>query len=122
MVALNQEALANLEKEEYEKAVALFRKVTEREPQMGLPYLNLGLALVKAGKHEEAIENLQKALELDFDFPEVHRYLAQEYKLLGKLEESKKERAVYLRMKEEQQKKKAEKLPRGAGSRGNDGR
>ncbi len=106
LVALNQEALQDMQRGEYEKAIGLFRKATEDDPQSGLPYLNLGLALIQAGKHEQAIENLHRALELSFDFPEIHRYLAEEYKTLGKLPESEKEKATYALMRERQNKAK----------------
>jgi predicted Zn-dependent protease len=99
LMALNQEALADIQQQEYDRAIALFQRAVEFEPESGLSHLKLALALVKAGKHEDAAQNLQKALELNFDFPDVHRYLAEEYKLLGKLEDSEKQRAIYAHMK-----------------------
>lgn len=102
----NQEALFYLQRGEDEKAIALFRKAARCDPGNGATYFNLAMALIKTGKHEESIQNLRKALSLDLDFPEAHRYLAEEYELLGKLEESKREKAVYVRISEQRRKRK----------------
>ena len=117
LITLEQEASASLEKGEYDRAIALLQEAAEYEPSLGIPYLtvgqgriaylgipylNLGKALLGAGRHEDGIRALQKALELKADFPDVHGYLAEAYKALGRLEEGEKERAIYVRMKEEQ--------------------
>ncbi len=100
-LSLNQEALSAFRGQQYDKAIALLRKAVEHNPEMGLPYLRLGFVLMKTGQHHEAIMNLHRALELNFDVPQIHHYLAEEYKAVGRLEDSAKERSIYTQMQEE---------------------
>jgi len=105
--ALRQEAAARLEKGEYDTAIALLRKAVEYEPRLGIPHLNLGVALAKAGRYEEALQALQKAVELKIDSPQLHQHLAEAYEALGKWEESVREKAILSRKKGEQLRRRA---------------
>lgn len=50
-----------------EKAIALLQQAIATDPKFGLAYKLLGALLVKAGRHEDAIEHLEKALKLNTD-------------------------------------------------------
>ncbi len=100
-LSLNQEALSAVQEYQYDKAITLLRRAIAQDPGMGLPYARLGFVLMKTGDHEQAVTNLRKALELNFDLPQIHRYLAEEYKAMGRLEDSAKEHSTYTKMQEE---------------------
>lgn len=100
-LSLNQEALSAVAKNQYDKAIMLLRRAVDHDPQMGLPYASLGFVLMKTSDHEQAVKNLRKALELNFDLPQIHRYLAEEYKAMGRLAEGAKEHSIYIKMQEE---------------------
>lgn len=100
-LSLNQEALSAFRNQQYDKAIALLRVAVEHDPEMGLPYLRLGFVFMKTGEHREAIMNLRRALELNFDVPQIHHYLAEEYKAVGRLEDSAREHSIYSKMQEE---------------------
>ena len=108
-LSLNQEALSAVQKHQYDKAITLLRRAIEHDSGMGLSYVRLGFVLMKKGDHEQAITNLRKALELNFDLPQIHRYLAEEYKAMGRLEDSAKEHSTYTKMQEERMRVQSEK-------------
>jgi tetratricopeptide (TPR) repeat protein len=95
--ALVQEAMSVIEKGDYEPAVVLLQDAVRFDPQKGFPYVRLGLAQSLAGKHEEAVQSLQRALELEPGAPDLYRLLADEYRYLGNDEMSDKLRTEYLR-------------------------
>jgi tetratricopeptide (TPR) repeat protein len=97
---LQQEASASLAKEDYDLAIAALQKAVSYESTTPSSYLNLGVVLKRAGRHEEAIQNLLRAAELKAG-PEVYRLLAEAYEALGQTEESQKYRATYARAKGE---------------------
>jgi len=49
---------------QYEKAIAVFKKSLNREPKNAFAHTSLGVALIGAGKPEEAVEMFEKALSL----------------------------------------------------------
>jgi uncharacterized protein HemY len=67
-------------------------------------YADLGVVLMRAGRHQEALEAFEKALDLK-DGAEIHRHLSQVYQALGRPDESQKQRDLYKRLKEEQLRK-----------------
>lgn len=65
----------------FDDALAHVRNAQELDP-LSLPInTNLGWLLYLARRHEEAIEQYQKAIDLDEGFPLAHRRLAQSYEL-----------------------------------------
>jgi tetratricopeptide (TPR) repeat protein len=100
---LMQEASASLEKKEYDLAITRLQKALAYE-STATTYLNLGVVLMKAGRHPEALEAFEKAHDLK-DGPEIHRHLSQVYQALDRPEESQKEGDLYQRLKEEQLRK-----------------
>jgi tetratricopeptide (TPR) repeat protein len=101
---LKQEASTSLEHGEYEKTIRLLQEAIQHEPDEASAHVNLGLILMKASRHEEAIVQFNQAVELNAGL-EVHRHLADAYAALGRLEQSQQQRAIYDRMKQERVKK-----------------
>ena len=58
--------------------------------------LNAAGRLSRIGRHKAAVDTLQKMLSLGMDSFLVYRNLAQEYKLLGDMEASRRHEVVYL--------------------------
>lgn len=71
-------AVAMLEDEDYEGAIALLEKVIERSPGVTAPYIDIAIAYRHTGSPDLAEESLKTALEL---FPE-HPVIFNEYGLL----------------------------------------
>ena len=85
---------------EYEKAIELLRRVLEREPQSPGSHLDLGIALLKGGHAAEAVEHLTAAAASE-NSEDVHAYLADAYAAIGRREDSERERATFLRMRQD---------------------
>jgi tetratricopeptide (TPR) repeat protein len=98
--AFKREASANSANGDHEKAVSLLRKALELKPDEPVSHLNLGLALLRAGRPAEAIERFTSAVGLDAPF-EVHKHLAEAYAALGQVDESRREQALYEQAKQE---------------------
>jgi tetratricopeptide (TPR) repeat protein len=71
-------AVAMLKDEDYDEAIDLLEKVTEKSPGVTSPYVNIAIAYRHTGRPELAEENLKTALDL---FPE-HPVACNEYGLL----------------------------------------
>jgi tetratricopeptide (TPR) repeat protein len=100
---LTQEASASLEKKEYDRAITLLEKALVYETT-ATTYADLGVVLMRAGRHQEALDAFKNALDLK-DGAEIHRQLSQAYQALGRPDESQKQRDLYKRLKEEQLRK-----------------
>jgi tetratricopeptide (TPR) repeat protein len=94
------DAVVSFANRDYEKAIALLRKALQLEPESAASHLDLGSALAKAAQHSEAIERFKSAVTLNADLV-VHRRLAESYAALGQLDESRREQALYERLKQE---------------------
>lgn len=103
--ALKQEAAASLASGDHDKAVALYRRLVEQQPYFGHWHLRLGRALFKAGRYHEALQSLEKARELNVGSLELQRDFAEVYRALGRMEDSERAHAAYLREQEERRRK-----------------
>jgi tetratricopeptide (TPR) repeat protein len=97
---LRREASISSANGDHEKAVALLRKALELEPDAAVSHINLGLALLRAGKPAEAITRFETAATLNGP-ADIHRYLAEAYAALGRDEESRRELAAYGQLKQD---------------------
>ncbi|MGP8329951.1 MAG: tetratricopeptide repeat protein [Methanosarcinaceae archaeon] len=61
-------AFAAMEKMEWEKAISGYKKVLSMNPRHTQSYGNLGICYGNLGEKQEALANLDKALELDPDY------------------------------------------------------
>ncbi len=84
----NNLAQSYLERGDYEKALAEYRRALELEPDSPLLWSNLGMAYLHMQSYEEAIGPLRQALELRPDFEAALSNLGVAYTYLGRLEEA----------------------------------
>jgi predicted Zn-dependent protease len=95
---LKRDASVAIATSDYAKAADLLRRSVEYD--IAAPtFLALGFALMRTGRHAEAIVELKKAGGLAED-PNVHRYLAEAYRAAGRSDESRAEAQRYLQMVE----------------------
>ena len=76
----------------------MLRRALELEPDAAVSHVNLGLALLRAGKPADAITRFEAAAALNGP-ADIHRYLAEAYAALGRNEESRRELAAYEQVK-----------------------
>jgi tetratricopeptide (TPR) repeat protein len=95
-----RDASISLDSGDYAKAVELLRRVVERDPQPAASHVDLGIALLRAGKVAEAVEAFNAAVARNAG-PDAHGYLVQAYEKLGRLDDSRREREIYDRMRRE---------------------
>ena len=108
-----REAALRLGNGEYLAAAALLRTALNDEPNDASVRRDLGVALMKAGQHAEAIQALETALQLE-DSIEAHQLLADAYRTLGRIGDGEGQTALAQRAIE---RTKAERLRRISGGR-----
>ncbi|MBI4223689.1 MAG: tetratricopeptide repeat protein [Deltaproteobacteria bacterium] len=96
--ALQRIAVRLFEEKKFEASLATWEKLTLLFPTEAHIYNNMGLALKKLGRREEAFQAYTKALALREDFPEALNNLGALYLAEGRRSEAKKnlQRAVEL--------------------------
>ena len=97
---IRQAASVSLDKGDYEQVAEQLRKAIPYSPDDATAYVSLGAVLKRLGRHAEAVENFNKALDLKAGV-DVHRLLAESYEALGRLEDSQRHREIYTRAKQE---------------------
>jgi tetratricopeptide (TPR) repeat protein len=93
-----RDAAVSLASQDYEKAIGLLRQALEREPESAASHMDLGIALLKAGRTAESIERFTAAVARNAG-EEAHGYLSQAYDALGRDDDSQRERDIYQRMR-----------------------
>jgi tetratricopeptide (TPR) repeat protein len=72
-----------------EKAADDFHQALALDPKLGDPYVNLGSVLIKQKHYDEALESINKGIELGMSFPHIGYYdRAVAYQLLGRYKEA----------------------------------
>jgi tetratricopeptide (TPR) repeat protein len=72
-----------------ERAADDFNMAITLDPTLGDPYVNLGAMLIKKGRHEEALVQINKGLELGMAFPHIGYYdRAVAEQMLGRYKEA----------------------------------
>jgi tetratricopeptide (TPR) repeat protein len=72
-----------------EKAYADFQQSMTLDPKLGDPYVNLGSVMIKQKRYDEALESINKGIELGMSFPHIGYYdRAVAYQLLGRFKEA----------------------------------
>jgi tetratricopeptide (TPR) repeat protein len=105
---LKRDAAVSIARSEYDKAAIALREALSYESAAST-YLALGFALMATSHFAEAIVNLEKAAQLESG-PEVHRYLAEAYGAVGRLDDSRSEAAIYRQVVERQKNERLRKL------------
>jgi len=81
--------------------VTLLRQALERDAGSAPLRVDLGIALLDSGRPSEAVEQFTAALSSLADDPDVHAHLAQAYDVLGRRDDSARERATANRLMRE---------------------
>jgi tetratricopeptide (TPR) repeat protein len=99
------------------EAISLLEKASQIEPNNPDPYFHLGQAYELAGKHEQAIAALRKAIELnpylshnDYQVTTAHYRLGQSLLKIGQQEEGEKELQIAADLKLKSKKRDEEKI------------
>jgi len=82
-------AVAILANGDYDEAIILLEKVTEKSPGVTAPYINLAIAYGRTGRLELAEENLKAALELFPGHPVANNEYGLLYRRTGRFAEAK---------------------------------
>ena len=99
IAALRRDATVSAANGDHDRAISLLRKALDADAQDPASELDLGLALLRAGKAPEAIPHLRAGVP--GGPPEVHRHLAAAYEAAGQADESRRERALYAQARQE---------------------
>lgn len=100
LAALRREAEVAAGEGNHSRAVALLTQIVEQEPESAGARVALGVALIRAGRAAEAVDQLQAAAGLGAD-GDVYRHLADAYALMGAADLSARARDVYARIRRE---------------------
>jgi tetratricopeptide (TPR) repeat protein len=92
--AIRRDSAVSLAKGDYASAVQLFSRAVTYEPDSARSNVDLGLALAKAGRQQEAIAPLEKALQLGAE-PDVYLRLADVFTALGRQEDAQRYTTAY---------------------------
>jgi tetratricopeptide (TPR) repeat protein len=98
--ALRRDATVSAASGDHARAVALLQKALDADPGDPASELDLGLALLRAGKAADAIPHLRAGV-VPGASPDVHRHLAAAYEAAGQAEDSRRERALYAQARQE---------------------
>jgi tetratricopeptide (TPR) repeat protein len=83
----------------YADAETVWQDTLRKNPNAWLAHYNLGTALLKAGKLEEAMAHFEEALRIQADYPEAHCNLGVVLQKLGKVTEAKEQYEEAVRVK-----------------------
>jgi tetratricopeptide (TPR) repeat protein len=97
---LRRDASVSVAAGDVAKAVELLRQALERDKDSARSHLDLGIALLRAGKAAEAIEHLTVAADRD-DSEDAHASLAEAYTAAGRRADADRERAIVVRLRQE---------------------
>jgi tetratricopeptide (TPR) repeat protein len=91
--AIRREGLRHSSAGSHDEALALLNRLVTAAPGSAVAHRDLGLALSRAGRLDEAVSSLTRAQQLEAT-AEGHAYLADAYRVLGNLEESRRQHAL----------------------------
>jgi tetratricopeptide (TPR) repeat protein len=100
LAALRREAEVATGEGNHSRAVTLLEQIVEQEPKSAGAHMALGVALIKAGRAADAVDQLQTAAGLGAD-GDVYRHLADAYAQIGAADQSARAREVYVRIRSE---------------------
>lgn len=80
---LRRVAFADYNSGNYERAARLYQRAAQLEPRRGESHYDLGISLLEAGDHQEAVTSLSRAIELDPLSSNYLRARSQAYYDLG---------------------------------------
>lgn len=66
-----------------------FNESIRLDPELGDPHVNLGVVLIRKGRHQEALDSINRGLELGMSFPHIGYFdRAVAYEMMGKFREA----------------------------------
>ncbi|PWI47630.1 hypothetical protein CEE45_10715 [Candidatus Heimdallarchaeota archaeon B3_Heim] len=83
-----QEGIELIHQVENEKAIEIFKKVVDVDPQNPEVYRHLGLAYFNIGKYSKALESWNRCLDLDPQHHQTWWNLGQLHEVLGDFEKA----------------------------------
>jgi tetratricopeptide (TPR) repeat protein len=83
-----ERAVRLLEKEKYDRGIALLEEVVEAAPHLTTAHIDLGIAYRQTGDLESAEASLERALELNPRHPVAHNELGIVYRRTGRFSEA----------------------------------
>jgi tetratricopeptide (TPR) repeat protein len=98
---LTREAALSTARQEHARAVELLTRALALAPRSPEAHIDLGVALLQAGRAPDAVERLQAAAGLGAP-SEVYRHLADAYAALGQQAESQRARDAYARIRRDE--------------------
>ncbi len=91
--ALRRDGLRHSSEGNHDEALSMLDRLTATAPGSAVAHRDLGLALSRAGRLEEAVKSLSRAQQLEPTI-EGYEHLADVYRVLGNLEESRRQSAL----------------------------
>lgn len=89
-----REAFGHFAKKEYPEAIRLYRQAVEEDPNLGLAWNGLSMALAQSGDLEAAVEAAEKLVAVEPGDPLSHTNLSRLYQQQGRIEDAEKASAV----------------------------
>jgi Flp pilus assembly protein TadD len=91
-------AKLSMDEDNYEEAIPLLIRAIETEPSRLQHRLNLGIALTRSGRPQEAALAFEAALKIDPDFADSHQLLGEAYRDVGRLSDAARHWEIALRL------------------------
>ena len=81
-----------------ESSLEHFHRALEQDPRSGHAYAGLGKALIQLKRYGETVQAMEKAIVVDPELASLRLYLSQAYRAEGRMEDAKREAAVFTRL------------------------
>jgi len=82
-------------------SLAHFRRALAQDPASAQAYAGLGKALIQLRKFDEAIPEMETAIKIDPGLASLRLYLSQAYRAVGRMDDAKREAAVFTNLNRE---------------------
>ena len=87
-----------------DESVSYFRQALATDPKLMDAHAGLGKALIQLKRYPEAAGAMEEAVKIDPKLASIHLYLSQAYRALGRVDDSKKEAALFSGLNQERAK------------------
>ena len=98
-----------------------FRRALAQDPASAQAYAGLGKALIQLRKFDEAIPEMEAAIKIDPGLASLRLYLSQAYRAVGRMDDAKREAAVFTNLNRERAQRRDRGGERGYVPGGSDG-